>query len=136
MSREIKFRAWEKSYEDSEGEMLIMPMNKLKFDYEQGFVLAFTEYEDFYCHEGYGKERIYTFEVMQYTGLKDKNGKEIYEGDIRKDGHYVKYWGEKACFGWYKTPFGFIITTDFAEEEIEVTGNIYENPELITNKQK
>lgn len=94
--------------------------------------------------------------IMQYTGLKDKNGKLIFEGDIVKNGGYkgngsigiVEFgahgadssggeYGEVECYGWY------IRTADYKEndypwkngefpsENIEIIGNIYKNPELI-----
>jgi hypothetical protein len=65
--------------------------------------------------------------IMQFTGLRDKNGKEIYEGDIieypledyeRNVRIEVKWCDEAACFG---------MPTD----KVEVIGNIYENPELL-----
>lgn len=75
---------------------------------------------------------------MQYTGLKDKNGKEIYEGDIIKWGGEelptVIVWHEGfASFGLRRN--GWMHTHFFGEAvdntDCEVIGNIYENPELI-----
>ena len=77
--------------------------------------------------------------LMQYTGLKDKNGKEIYEGDIL----YVRY-GPDALGGkqggQYKTVSwkvsgnkgrtGFNLSSAI-KNNYEIIGNIYENPELI-----
>ena len=72
--------------------------------------------------------------IMQFTGLLDKDGKEIYEGDICK----AKYagssereyknkieWNESEC------SFSFANAPLWAWEKIEVIGNIYQNPELI-----
>lgn len=69
--------------------------------------------------------------VMQFTGLKDKNDKEIYEGDIvetRYGKGKITYDETNACF----TPN--VAAMDFEAWDIdylEVIGNIYENPELI-----
>ncbi len=72
---------------------------------------------------------------MQFTGLLDKNGKEIYDGDIRKETWYftseprngtqIMQWNEnQACFEWEGDNIPPFLG-------IEIIGNIYENPELI-----
>jgi len=83
-------------------------------------------------------------ELMQYTGLKDKNGKEIYEGDILRTFDYenqptfiVEWRSEHACFGMYwpgNTGYMKGIGYDNRRtswDNIEIIGNIYENIELL-----
>lgn len=130
MSREIKFRAWDKSSE-------YMHSNVQSGVYEDP-----DEWTEFSTVLG-----LECFEVMQYTGLKDKNGKEIYEGDIveyndfnslRTGGHAEdKIIVGKVTFGcgmWMveEKNCGHDLYEGLVnDEELEVIGNIYENPELL-----
>lgn len=121
-NREIKFRAWnliEKKwyYHDALGEIEIVGNCTLG-----GF--NFDGYVDYH--------------LMQYTGLKDKNGVEIYENDVI-DYYYkdqairgVVQFGKVSWCIFYKTPKGFDRLNRLnPKAEIEVIGNIYENPELL-----
>jgi len=81
--------------------------------------------------------------IMQYTGLKDKNGKEIYEGDIVKqiEQGEVRFGGYSAGgLDYYASDaYGFYIQRSKDEDDTEtlssygeIIGNIYENPDLLT----
>ena len=84
-------------------------------------------------------------ELMQSTGLKDKNGKEIFEGDILTDGHTTGDIRNHPTLGFYmvdeSSKEGYLSDTvgiedfeeakEFMKNNIEVIGNIYENPELL-----
>ncbi len=72
--------------------------------------------------------------IMQFTGLLDKNGKEIYEGDIMKTESgicEVKWYDKGACFRWM---FDGNSESPLNYDDREVIGNIYENPELLANQ--
>ena len=122
MSREIRFRAWKES------ESRMVPWDELCSD---GEMLALA------------LNKIYLADVMQYTGLKDKNGVEIYEGAVvkaleaseRGDGSYddvimkVEWCGE--FYTWKLKEVGLNHWYYLRDFDLEVIGNIYENPELL-----
>ena len=84
--------------------------------------------------------------LMQYTGLKDKNGKEIYEGDIlampeiSKEVYWIVEWTALRGFmhDGEDMPVGFTIKSNIPQHihpdviNLEIIGNIYENPELLS----
>lgn len=140
MSRQLKFRAWFEGH--------IYEVAKLDFwgDPDQASCDLAGPGENGEWEELFN---IYVGEVelMQYTGLKDKNDKEIYEGDIvsfeDSDGGYeypdlvvntgIVEYGE---LGFYFTNRIAVDMADFYIkdgrcDEVEVIGNIYENPELL-----
>ena len=116
MTREIKFRAWDKK-------------QKCYFANLQRQYFFKKVIELFNKATG-------RFVVEQYTGLKDKTGKEIYEGDIVKfeDAIFAIGWNNKhARFG-FDPIKGCDISMNFSMKECEVIGNIHENPELLYQK--
>ncbi len=122
--REFKFRAWDTEKQ----EMATVNFIGLN-DYEVGM-------EDEECRR-WRATYPYVCRLMQYTNLKDKNGKEIYEGDILKvkldDGEanlYVKYTnGEYRVVNEGKWEDSLYIYMYFGD--VEVVGNIYENEDLL-----
>lgn len=87
---------------------------------------------------------LFQYPIMQYTGLKDKNGKEIYEGDIlnsMNDNPEYDIWTYKdhknLIVKWSEMYASFNGLPDYdynsvySFEHIEIIGNIYENPELL-----
>lgn len=117
--REIKFRVWSK--------------HTKKMFYE-GFYIS--QNGDLFQNDSLDYKNKDSFEVMQYTGLKDKNGKDIYERDILKvttvrgDTRWqMEVDFENGCFALKEGPELWKLKYDYPNHE--VIGNIYENPELL-----
>ncbi len=129
--REIKFRVWDKNVHDYQGENIV------------GKIIPW----DYVVDSDYLKDSLNgDYPLMQYTGLKDKNGKEIYEGDVCKYYKHKPIGDEAFCDDstkWEKIEligeieYNKKMTLAFSVggtrwfKDIEVIGNIYENPELI-----
>lgn len=126
--RDIKFRCW-----DTENKEMLEVQ---ELDYEDSYngqpMIRTTMYSDYFDTED--------MILMQYVGLKDKNGKEIYEGDIIKicaEGLGGEAIG-KIVYDEYD--LAFVLRNEveelseclwYAEQQLEVIGNIYDNPELL-----
>lgn len=130
MGREIKFRAWD-GEEMLDGCMMdeMMCNQDLEIDLNVGQFSIRSPYRP-------GK-----FTLLQYTGLKDKNSKEIYEGDIVE--REVWAFGEPKIFtgevkeyecAWWIDSGTAAVRLWNEIHELKIIGNIYENPELLGNQ--
>jgi len=126
MSREIIFRAWDKK----DQRMIVA---------EQDFIPLLVTHKGVFRLDPHLKEDRYErveddrFDIMQFTGLKDKNGKEIYEGDLMQHSDpfttpIIVKWNKEFC--------GFVFNEGDTSYTLDspslfIIGNIHENPELL-----
>ncbi len=118
--REIKFRVWDSANKR------IVPFDEMITDEWEMAALKST----------------HVFSFMQYTGLKDKNGKEIYEGDILRATFYGTPQATPLLVlfengGFYTDLIGLkenISDSVARNDAVEVIGNIHENPELLSEQ--
>lgn len=133
MSREIKFRAWR------EDVVVTEPYGRNSF--EQKFMendIDDMKTREFASFEEKGCVKAHRVDIMQYIGVKDKNGKEIYEGDIVRTNN-----GRLCKVVWFSSPQyqGWDLEAIETKnpppdknrlwEDLEVVGNVYENANLL-----
>lgn len=133
--REIKFRG--KRVDNGEWVYGYYFPDMLKKTHDSTVTWAFIKEYDYENAKSITQE-VYKETVGQYTGLKDKNGKEVYEGDIiGNDTTYkllVNIDKGHTCikFKNHNTEYNeFITQREIDEEEYYILGNIHENPELL-----
>lgn len=117
--REIKFRAW------------------IKNEYDGDDLVEYME-EDASClQDPFGDHEDLNIILMQYTGLEDKNGTKIYEGDVLYFPLYETHTNNRIVKFELGQFVGELIRSNYSKalkeiaDEMEVIGNIYENPELL-----
>ena len=118
--RNIKFRAWDKKksdwFDDDDGDLYIELNGNINFGWNGEVMDDYTN-------------RII---LMQYTGRKDSEGKEIYEGDILQNEHHFKYQVVFKGDCWRCEPVKNNRSKNrFIGNDLKVIGNIYQNKDLL-----
>jgi uncharacterized phage protein (TIGR01671 family) len=138
MSRQIKFRAWDGRRMRTVWKATFVGSNPTVF-------FTATQYNE----PGALPMDDDRLSLMQFTGLQDKAGRDIYEGDVVKDRFgrimQVQWWNFRLCWvaisetNFHHADLYDWVDFDYEKEEksstarVEVIGNVYENPELLTN---
>lgn len=120
--REIEFRAWLKDEKK---------MVKVKaIDWVEEIDIFSINYPEGKSYSGYDRDNI---ELMQYIGLKDKNGVKIFEGDIVRYDELIGpvLWSKDLVWCTDLGGYGEEMITAYLDYGLEVIGNIYENKELL-----
>lgn len=138
MSREIKFRCWS----NEEGQYF--PMQTVNFVDNKPISVGYHKKG----HKGFLHMRSPRFVLEQYIGLTDKNFKEIYEGDVVKTNSPDQPNFKVGVIEFVQQAFWISnvpsnrpdhthseLLLQYWETEIEVIGNIHENPELLGDKE-
>lgn len=131
--REILFRGQTRRY----GEKVNMAGKKLPSKWVYGGIFPGTgDFSVIYDMEKIEKYVVYSDTVGQYTGLTDKNGKKIFEGDIIEniDGRSIVFFDKIPCGLYMRFLDAYDDTPlDMSEmwDDPEVIGNIHDNPELL-----
>jgi len=142
--RQIKFRAWDK--ERKRWCVGIVGYELLPGDASSAVSVAITTDGEIVGVSNYSNVGVVKFdknriELMQFTGLLDKNGKEIYEGDIIMISHWsetppintpIRHETDIIPVKWVLGRFNIAPERYLNGDVYEIIGNIYENPELLT----
>lgn len=152
--RPIKFRAWDRDKRKM-AHVAVISMDKQSCEpqiitcaYQVTMDQVYGSGGDEPCDVEVINRPAASLELLQFTGLLDKNGKEIYEGDIllsrspTDEGEDLEWipviWDEKdACFR-FPCSDGNYLFTDFPIEygcSMEIVGNVFENPDLLPGKE-
>ena len=137
--REILFRGKRKDNGEWVEGFLVIAEDTFKPDNEKTCFILEADASYFGHGEFSGVERVIPETIGQFTGLTDKNGKKVFEGDILKTDKFSE--PNKKYIVKYDLQFGafigqdrynvYFVTFDGDSDQFEIIGNIHDNPELL-----